>query len=245
MTQPNVSSIIAKAKERGWHPARDTPIYLELVTDKPRSGRPKKQTDDLKARIEERITSTKEGRRLTGAQISEEFDISEMTALRVLRELGFLRVKPTVKPGLIPDMRKRRLEWALEHRHWTLEDWKKVIWTDETAVVLSTKRGGDYVWRRPHEQYDLTVIRHRYKAYSTSQFWGCFTYDKKGPFHIYGTETADQKRIATKKIEEMNAEREPRLRNDWEMNNGIRRLSLRDLPGKKAQMEIHQEKWQA
>ena len=31
MTQSNVSKIIAKAKERGWHPAPDTPVHLETV----------------------------------------------------------------------------------------------------------------------------------------------------------------------------------------------------------------------
>jgi hypothetical protein len=37
-------------------------------------------------------------------------------------------------------------------------------------------------------------------------FWGCFSYDKKGPCHIYMPETAQDKRLTEKKIEKLNQE---------------------------------------
>lgn len=40
-------------------------------------------------------------------------------------------------------------------------------------------------------------------------FWGCFTWDKKGPCHIWKAETAKEKRIAKAKIDQMNKEKEP------------------------------------
>ena len=30
--------------------------------------------------------------------------------------------------------RRERMDFALRHRDWTLEDWKKVVWSDETKV---------------------------------------------------------------------------------------------------------------
>uniref|UniRef100_A0A093UTP7 Uncharacterized protein n=1 Tax=Talaromyces marneffei PM1 TaxID=1077442 RepID=A0A093UTP7_TALMA len=43
-----------------------------------------------------------------------------------------------------PDkMKQARLAFALEHQHWTLEDFKNIIWTDETSVVLGHRRGSN------------------------------------------------------------------------------------------------------
>jgi hypothetical protein len=38
--------------------------------------------------------------------------------------------------------------------------------------------------------------------------WGCFTYDKKGPLHIFELETSQQKQ-AEREIELLNQELEP------------------------------------
>ena len=56
-------------------------------------------------------------------------------------------------------MIKARYEFVLKYKDWTLEDWKKVIWTDETSVCLGVQRGKVRVWRTPAEIYDPTVIR--------------------------------------------------------------------------------------
>jgi hypothetical protein len=38
-------------------------------------------------------------------------------------------------------MKMARLAFAIDHAHWTLDDWKNVIWSDETSVVLGHRRG--------------------------------------------------------------------------------------------------------
>ena len=30
--------------------------------------------------------------------------------------------------------RKERMDFAVSHKEWTLEDWKRVVWSDETKV---------------------------------------------------------------------------------------------------------------
>ncbi|KMP01311.1 hypothetical protein CIHG_01600 [Coccidioides immitis H538.4] len=47
------------------------------------------------------------------------------------------------------------------------DDWKNVIWTDETSVVLGHRRGALRVWRTTLEAYDRTCIRRRWKKAST------------------------------------------------------------------------------
>ncbi len=64
-----------------------------------------------------------------------------MTVWRALRKANLRRVKPTYKPGLSPAMKAARLKFALDHQHWTLEDWKNVIWSDKTSVILGHRRG--------------------------------------------------------------------------------------------------------
>ena len=38
------------------------------------------------------------------------------------------------KPFLSKKHRKARMDFALTHQHWTVEDWKKVVWSDETKI---------------------------------------------------------------------------------------------------------------
>lgn len=64
-------------------------------------------------------------------------------------------------------------------------------------------------------------------------FWACFTYDRKGPCHCWLPETTIEKREAEAAIAALNKELEPILRQQWELDNGMRRLNLRQLPGKK------------
>ena len=40
------------------------------------------------------------------------------------------------KPFLRDDHRRRRLKFALQHQNWTFEEWKKVIWTDESTFEI-------------------------------------------------------------------------------------------------------------
>jgi hypothetical protein len=81
-------------------------------------------------------------------------------------------------------MRAARLQFCLDHADWTLEDWKNVIFSDETSVVQGHRRGSIRCWRTPEESLEKTVIRERWKGYSEFMFWGCFSYDSKGPCHI-------------------------------------------------------------
>jgi len=39
-----------------------------------------------------------------------------------------------VKPGLHDVNVTAQLEWAMHYKDWTVEDWKKVIWSDESSI---------------------------------------------------------------------------------------------------------------
>lgn len=130
-------------------------------------------------------------------------------------------------------MKLERLKFCRDHAHWTLEDWKNVIWLDETSVVLNHHRGGYRIWRAMDERFVKSCICSRWKGYSEFMFWGCFLYDKKGPCHIWQLETATERKKAQAVIDKLNEELEPRMREEWELNTGIRWMGLRNLPGPK------------
>jgi hypothetical protein len=67
-------------------------------------------------------------------------------------------------------MKKKQLEWCLLYKDWTLEDWKRVIFIDETSVQLGGIRGKRRVWRTTKEVYHPHVIKRRWKGFKEFMF---------------------------------------------------------------------------
>ena len=118
-------------------------------------------------------------------------------------------------------MKQARLKFALDHKDWTLEDWKKVIWMNETSVVCGFRRGGYRVWRRSEERFVKSCIWSRQKDYSQFMFWGCFSWDKKGPCHIWKSETKTEQKENEKILAQVNTELEPIMKAEWELNTSF------------------------
>ncbi|KAH7558222.1 Transposase [Bipolaris maydis] len=230
-----VDRIYSRAIAAGFEP-NELPIKILLhhVQDAPKTGRPAKQAEEVKEQIFQQVRHDRYGREKSCADLAR-VEISASTVWRVLRAAGYRKTKPTRKPGLTQEMRSARLKWALEHKDWTLEDWKNVIWTDETSVVINHRRGGYRVWRKADERVVKSCIRERWKGYSEFMFWGCFSYDKKGPCHVYQPETKAEKEDAARRIEQLNAELEPLQREEWELLESMRRIGLRNKRGRKPQ----------
>lgn len=64
-------------------------------------------------------------------------------------------------------------------------------------------------------------------------FWGSFSWDHKGPCHIWRPETKQEKEFAIKELETINKSLEPKMREEWELRTGISRLGLRNREGPK------------
>jgi transposase len=149
------------AIERGYNPKESKKILLEYLVDAPRSGRPTKVTQAIEESIVSAITKNSTTRSLTSQDVGLKVRLSASTIQRVLKRQGFRKVKPTVKPGLTIPMIEARYQFALRYKDWTLEDWKAVIWSDETSVILGHRRGGHRVWRTVKEAHNPHVKRTR------------------------------------------------------------------------------------
>ena len=110
--------------------------------------------------------------------------VSEQTVRRRLRENG-IRKWRALKIALLTEKHvKKRLEWARAHRYWTVEDWAKVAWSDESAIQKDSDTHTVCVWRHQNkmEKYSPKNIVGKKRDGQLSQMvWGCFVGNKLGP----------------------------------------------------------------
>ncbi|CAJ0600731.1 unnamed protein product [Cylicocyclus nassatus] len=120
-----------------------------------RSGRPRCTTKQEDKYI--RVSSLR-NRRLTGPQLASSLNsirktpVSTSTVKRRLRDFGLQGRVAKKKPYLRLANKRKRLRWAKEHRHWTEEDWKKVLWTDESKFEVFGSQRRTFVRRRANEK---------------------------------------------------------------------------------------------
>jgi hypothetical protein len=84
------------------------------------------------------------------------------------------------EPFLSNTPRARRLEFAREHRKWTIEDWKKVIWTYESTFEVGKSSRQVLVWQKIDERYKIDCFTPIFKSGRTSiMVWGGFIATQK------------------------------------------------------------------
>jgi hypothetical protein len=128
------------------------------------------------------------------------------------------------------------------HTTLTILNRKNVIFTDETSVVPGRRRGRVRVWRIKDERVEASVIRPTWKGASAFMFWGSFSYEKKGPYHTWKTETAAEQKAAKKDLQTLNDSMEKEAREKWQLTTGMRRLVLRHgrAPGRVPEWKFNQ-----
>ena len=123
--------------------------------------------------------------------------------------------------------------WLKFYRKYWNFDWRNVIWTDETSVVLGYRRGRRRVWRRVDEKFHHHVTQRRWKGAKEFMFWGVFSWWEKGPCHIWKDKTAKEKKAAQHDLKTRNSLTEVAHCTAWELETGMARLGLRNKPGRK------------
>jgi len=130
---------------------------------------------------------SKRNRKLTAPEIAAEFNrgrdkaLSVSTVKRRLQEAGLHGRVAVRKPLLRRGNRQKRLEWARTHRQWTMENWKNVLWTDESKFEIFGQKRRIFVRRSKDEKFMrdcvLPTVKH---GGGSVQIWGCFSYAGTG-----------------------------------------------------------------
>jgi transposase len=132
-----VGDVIVKWKREG------------TTTMKPQPGRPRLMTDRDRRALKKVIC---ESPQTSSETITREFHsttnfpASTVTVRRELRGMGFHGQAAVHKPNISPVNAKRRLKWCKERCHWTLDNWKCVIWSDESFYTMWWPNGSVWVW---------------------------------------------------------------------------------------------------
>ena len=89
------------------------------------------------------------------------------------------------KPGLSAENICRRLEWAIKYKDWTIQDWKKVIWSDESSVWIGVNPRRQWVIRPPGERFNRKYVKKTFKSAQVKvMVWACFTGNRLGPLVV-------------------------------------------------------------
>ena len=77
------------------------------------------------------------------------------------------------KPWISERNRQKRLLWCREHLNWTVHEWRRVLWSDESPFVLRFNKRRR-VWRLHNSRYKPRYCNGTVKHDTKIMVWGCF-----------------------------------------------------------------------
>lgn len=153
------------------------------MTRKIGSGRTRKSSPRDDRMI---ILKVKQNPFITSIEIKNEMPHLNLSPRTIRRRIfqvgGFKSYWAAKKPYLSIKQIQHRLQWSRDHVNWSIEQWKKVLFSDESPFVLRFNRSRR-VWRLPNQRYlfknTCGTIKHDIKV----MVWGCFAYNGVGKLH--------------------------------------------------------------
>jgi DDE superfamily endonuclease/Transposase len=106
----------------------------------------------------------------------ENLCVSVNTIHRTLQQNSLLARVKKKKPLLTKQHHQSHLAFAKKYKDWMIEDWRHVVWSDESKFQLFGSDGRQWYWKKPNEPLSTRHIRPTVKHGSGNiMVWGCFT----------------------------------------------------------------------
>uniref|UniRef100_A0AAY5L1N2 Transposase Tc1-like domain-containing protein n=1 Tax=Esox lucius TaxID=8010 RepID=A0AAY5L1N2_ESOLU len=121
-------------------------------------------------------------RRMTSSDLQKEWQTAagvECTVRTVRNRLqgaGLKSCKARKKPFINEKQRRARLKFAKDHKDWTVEEWRNLIFSDKSHFQLCPTPGHLMVRLRPGEAYKPQCLAPTVKfGGGLVMIWGCFS----------------------------------------------------------------------
>jgi hypothetical protein len=114
-------------------------------------------------------------------------DVCVETVMNVLREADLGSTEKVSKLALSAKNVKKRLEFAKMHKDWTVRDWEKVVFSDETKINRLCSDGIKWCWIREKKIFPIHAVKQTVKHGGGSlMLWSCLA--AKGVGSLYKIE---------------------------------------------------------
>lgn len=175
LEKSTVQDIVKKYKETGE------------IEAKPTGGSSRKVTQR-----EERVLGrvARSNRRDTIVSINHKWnqligrEYCKETCRLTLKNMGLKSYAAKRKPALTLRQMKRRRVWGNEFKIWSEDDWRRVIWSDESRFELYVGSQAPKVIRAKDEAYLPECIRKTTKFPTSVMVWGCMSGEGVGALHF-------------------------------------------------------------
>ncbi len=89
--------------------------------------------------------------------------------------------KRATKPLLNQRQRQKHLTWAVEKNNWTVAQWSKVLFSDESKFCISFENQGPRVWRKSGEAQIPCCLKSSVKFPQSVMIWAAMSSAGVGP----------------------------------------------------------------
>ncbi len=89
--------------------------------------------------------------------------------------------KRSTKPLLNQRQRQKHLTWAVEKKNWTVAQWSKVLFSDESKFCISFGNQGPRVWRKSGEAQNPCCLKSSVKFLQSVMIWAAMSSAGVGP----------------------------------------------------------------
>ena len=179
-------SMRAAAKAAGVSPDTASRIAKELGIDgsNSKNGRPSLLTEADRRLVARKITSGQVDTAVDATKMLKQdlgISVSAQTVRNALKDVGMVAKHKVKKPAISSKNRLKRLAFARTHKDWTVEDWRRVIWSDESKINRLGSDGRAWCWKRPGEGLNPRTVTPTVKHGGGSlMVWGCMTAEGVG-----------------------------------------------------------------
>lgn len=174
VNQSTIQRCLRRHKETGLFTNRRNACGRKRLTSK--------RTDHLIRRIA--VANPTCSSSFIATQLPKEDQLSARTIRhRLQHDFKLKAYRPAGKPKLSPKNIRDRLAFCRRYKNWTVDQWKQVLFSDETAV----RQFANYTFhvrRPPGERFNRRYTIPKVKQSPTTMIWGCIAASGRGGLWI-------------------------------------------------------------